>query len=107
MSATHDRTRHVLLQLLLCPGPQRLDLALIDTLASSDPFALPPAEVLERVLALGNIPDITHAQSQMCSTVGRVFEVRREDRDFLVAIGRDAEEISVQEIRADAYDSVE
>ena len=45
--------------------------------------------------------------SQMCPTVGRVFEVRREQKDFLVAIGRDAEMISVQEIRADPYMPIE
>ena len=31
---------------------------LIDTLASADPFALLPAEVVERVLALDNVPDV-------------------------------------------------
>ena len=77
--------------------------ALIDTLASADPFGLSPAEVLERVLALGFGPDMTKHADEMWPTVGRVFEVRRERQDFLVAISRDAEEISVQEIRADAY----
>ena len=80
--------------------------ALIDALASADPFGLPPAEIVERVLALGNVPDLEHAQSQMCPTVERVYEVRREEQDFLVAIGRDAQEISVQEMRAYAYDAV-
>ncbi len=80
--------------------------ALIDVLASADPFGLPPAEIVERVLALGNVPDIEHGQSQMCPTVGRVYEIRREELDFLVAIGRDAQEISVQEMRTDAYNLV-
>ena len=77
--------------------------ALIDALASADPFALPPAEIVERVLALGHGPDVTKHANEMWSTIGRVFEVRREGQDFLVAVSRDAEEISVQEIRTDAY----
>ena len=39
----------------------------------------------------------------MWPTIGQVFEVRREKQEFLVAIGRDAEMISVQEIRADHH----
>ena len=80
---------------------------MVDTLASSDPFALPPAEIVERVLALGNVPDVTVPRLTMWPTIGRVFEVHREEQDFLVAIGRDAEQISVQEVRADRYDQVE
>ncbi len=80
---------------------------LIDTLASADPFALPPAEVVERVLALGNVPDVTVPRLTMWPTIGRVFEVRREEQDFLVAISRDAQEIGLQEMRVDAYDPVE
>ena len=81
--------------------------ALIDTLASADPFALPPAKVVERALALGNVLDVTKPVREMWPTIGRVFEVRREKQDFLVAISRDAEEISVQEMRADAYLPIE
>ena len=80
---------------------------LVDTLASSDPFGLPPAEIVERVLALGCVPDVAVPRLTMWPTIGRVFEVRREKQDFLVAIGRDAEEISVQDMRADRYDPVE
>ena len=81
--------------------------ALIDTLASSDPFVLPPAEIVERVMALGNVPDVRAPRLTMWPTIGRVFEVSREEQDFLVAISRDAEEISVQEMRADQYLPVE
>lgn len=76
---------------------------LIDTLASADPFGLAPAEIIERVMALGNVPDVTKHATEMWPTIGRVFEVHREEQDFLVAVSRDAEEISVQEIRGDAY----
>ena len=77
--------------------------ALIDTLASADPFMLSADEIVERVLMLGNVPDTTRLHSTMLPVIGRVFEVRREEQEFLVAISRDAEEISVQEIRADPY----
>ncbi len=77
--------------------------ALIDTLASTDPFGLSPTEIVERVLALGYGPDVTKHAEEIWPTVGRVFEVRRDGRDFLVAISRDAEEISLQEVRADGY----
>ena len=81
--------------------------ALIDALASADPFALSPAEIVDRVLGSGHGPDVTKHVDEMWPTVGRVFEVRRDEQDFLVAISRDAEEISVQEIRADAYMPIE
>ena len=77
--------------------------ALIDTLASTDPFGLSPTEIVERVLALGYGPDVTKHAEEIWPTVGRVFEVRRDGRDFLVAISRDAEEISLQEVRAAGY----
>ena len=81
--------------------------ALADTLDDADPFALRPAEIVECVLALGNRPDVRVPLLTMWPTIGRVFEVRREEQDFLVAISRDAEEISVQEMRADRYLPVE
>ena len=77
--------------------------ALADTFGSADPFALPPAEIIERVIALGCTPFVNLRKSEMWPTIGRVFEVRRDGQDFLVAISRDAEEISVQEMRAKAY----
>ena len=80
--------------------------ALAKTLAAEDPFALPPAEIVERILELGNVPDVTVPLREMWPTVGRVYEVRREEQGFLVAIGRDAEEISVQELRLDRYDLI-
>ena len=73
----------------------------------ADPFALPPAEIVEQVIALGCIPIVELPKQEMWPTIGRVSEVRREEQDFLVAIGRDAQEISVQEMWTDAYDSVE
>ncbi len=77
--------------------------ALIDTLATADPFALSPAEIVERILALGFEPDVTKHSDEMWPTIGRVFEVRREEQDLLVAVSRDAQEVSVQEARVDAY----
>ena len=87
-SATHHRISHDFYRYFAVQGRETL----IDTLASVDPFALSPAEVLERVLALGFGPDVTKHPGEMWPTIGRVFEVRRDEQDFLVAIGRDAEE---------------
>ena len=81
--------------------------ALVDDLASMDPLGLPPAEIVERILAFGNVPDIDRPSSKMWPTKGQVYEVSREEQDFLVAVSREAQDISVQEMRADAYDSDE
>ena len=86
-------------------GFGRDDLA--DAFASANPFALPPAEIVERVLAQGLGPEVTEHRTEMWPTIGKVFEVHRGDQDFLVAISRDAEEISVQEVRPDAYLPIE
>ena len=48
---------------------------MIDALASADPLGLPPAEIVERVLALGNVPDLEYSQSQMCPSLGWVVSV--------------------------------
>ncbi len=40
-------------------------------------------------------------------TIGTVTEVEREEQTFIVSVSRDAEEISLQEMRGDRYDSVE
>ncbi len=76
---------------------------LADVLGDDDPFSIPPAEIIERVLALGFSPDVTKHSAEIWPTIGRVFEVWREKQDFLVAVSRDAQEVSVQEARADAY----
>ena len=47
--------------------------ALAETLAAEDPFALPPAEIVERILELGNVPDVTVPLREMWPTVGRVY----------------------------------
>ena len=63
-------------------------------------------ESFVRVSALlGRFPadwlcDVTVPLRTMWPTIGRVFEVHREEQDILVAIGRHAQEISVQEMRA-------
>ena len=81
--------------------------ALAGTLDAADPFGVSPADIVERVLALGYVPDVAAHRYEMFPTIGPVYQVRRKGQDFLVAIGRDAEEISVQEMRADAYMPVE
>ena len=73
--------------------------AIADTLGCIDPFALSAAEVVERVLALGNAPDLRKSRDEMWPTKGRVTEVERNGQAFLVALSWEAQEISVQEVR--------
>ena len=104
MGADHSSTKHRSRSVMFYSyfaGYGRDDLAA--AFASADPFALSPAAIVEQVIVLGCIPLPKQA---MWPTVGQVFEVRREEQDFLVSISRDAEEISVQEFRADAYDTL-
>ncbi len=86
-------------------GFGRDDLA--DAFITADPFSLPPAEIVERVLAQGLGPELVEHRTQMWPTIGHVFEVQRDEQDFIVAVSRDAQEISVQEIRADPYLPIE
>ena len=81
--------------------------ALADIFDAEDPFALGPKEIVKRVLTLGNSPDVGHAREEMWPTKGRVYEVEWDGQAFLVAISWDAQEISVQEVREDAYGAVE
>ena len=64
-----------------------------------DPFVLSPAEIVEKVLALGNAPDLGKSRDEMWPTKGRVYEVERSGQAFLVALSWEAKEISVQEVR--------
>ena len=82
-------------------GLGRDDLA--DAFASLDPFAVSPAELVERVIALGCMPLAELRKPEMWPTIGTVTEVKRAEQTFFVAVSRDAQEISVQEMRAEAY----
>jgi len=72
-------------------------------LGVEDPFALGPAEIVKRVLAAGYTPNIDRSSAESWPTSGRVTVVRRENQTFLVSVCRDAEEISMQEMRVDRY----
>ena len=76
------------------------------TLVSADPFALPPAEIVERMLALSYAPIIEQPKIESWPTIGCVSEVDREDWSFLAGVSRDPQEISAQEMRAEAYDLI-
>ena len=86
---------------------QRGRSTLADDLRSDDPFGLEPLEIIDRVFALGSVPDAFKPRDTLWPTIGSVSEVVSDEGTYLVAIGRDAEEISVQEVEADAYDPVE
>ncbi len=80
---------------------------LADTLGVEDPFALEPAEIVERVLAAGYTPDIDRPNAESWPSSGIVTVVRREDQTFLVSVSRHAEEISMQEMRVKRYEPAE
>jgi hypothetical protein len=80
---------------------------LADTLGVEDPFALEPAEIVERVLAAGYTPNLDRPNAESWPQIGIITEVPRDGQTFLVAVGRDAEEISMQEMRADPYEVAE
>ena len=73
-------------------------------LGAEDPFNLAPYEILDRVLAGGELPLVDFRKADFWRDRGEVYEVRLAKQNFLVAISRATEEIDVQEIRADAYD---
>ena len=77
--------------------------AIADTLELADPFGEQPATIVECVLALGHAADPTKPRRDLWPTVGQVSKVRHNGQDFLVAVDWKSQEISVQEIRADAY----
>ncbi len=80
---------------------------LADVLGDDDPFAIPPAELVERILDQGYTPVIDRPKPEPWRTIGTVTEVEREEQTFIVSVSRDAEKISLQEMRIDAYNPVE
>ncbi len=74
------------------------------TLGVEDPFKLAPYEIVERVLKAGSTPVLDSRKTELWRANGQVYEVRLTDRDFLVAMSREAQQISVQETRADAFE---
>ena len=54
-----------------------------------------------------HVPAVDRPQSEPFRALCTVTEVEREGLVYLVAVSRDAEEIGVQERRADAYDPLE
>ncbi len=73
-------------------------------LGIEDPFTLAPYEILDRVLAGGELPQADARKADLWRDRGEVYEVRLAKQNFLVAISRANLEINVQEIRSDAYD---
>ncbi len=79
---------------------------LADVLDAEDPFGMAPAEVVERILAAGYTPVVDQPKEEPWRYIGTVSQVERDEQAFLVR-SRDAEEIGLQEMRADRYDPVE
>ncbi len=80
---------------------------LIAILGAEDPFKLAPYEIVERVLKAGVTPVLDSRKTDLWRARGQVYEVRLKERNFLVAISREAQQISVQETRVDAYETLQ
>ena len=78
---------------------------LADLLGAEDPFAVPAVQVVERMLAAGYTSRIDRMQREPFQQFGTTAEVQIDDQLFLVAVSRDGESVSVQEVRAEAYPS--
>lgn len=78
---------------------------LAEELGASDPFSLPGAEIVERMLAAGYTPDLESARRVPFPMSGLVDKIERDGQTFLVSIDSEAETIAVQEQRADAYEA--
>ena len=76
---------------------QRGRVTLADDLRAEDPFGLEPLEIVDGVFAMGAVPDIFEPRDTPWPTIGSVSEVVSGEGAYLVAVGRDAEEISVQD----------
>ena len=79
---------------------------LADALFADDPFALAPAEIVGRVLDAGYCPEVACPRCSPWPTSGRLTEVQIDDTMFLVAVSRDKQDISVQEVRSEAYNAI-
>lgn len=77
---------------------------LADELNVNDAFALPPAEIIERILMAGYMPAVESPRLEPWPQVGTVTEVRRGGLTFMVAVSRDEETIGLQEARHIGYD---
>ncbi len=80
--------------------------ALAAGFGTEDPFGLAPGEIVDRIVDAGYAPWIAAPQPELLPMRGTVTEVEREGLIYFVSVSRDAEEIGVQEWRAEAYDPV-
>lgn len=80
---------------------------LADELGAEDPFSLSPAEIVERILAAGYPPNVEWLSHEPWPQLGIVTVIRRDGQSFHVAVSRDAERISLQEVRLSGYEAQE
>ena len=68
-----------------------------------NPFTLPAAKIVERVLAAGFKPDLEHQEREPYHTADALSVIEREGQTFLVSVDIEGETIAVQEQRMKAY----
>lgn len=77
---------------------------LAETLGDAHPFTLSGSEIVERMLAAGYKPDPDQVWLEPLPTSGSVSVVHREGQTFIVSIDTEAETITVEEQRTEAYE---
>ena len=78
--------------------------ALVQALKVEDPFALTPAQIVERILLAGYSPALELPRLEPWQQVGTVTEVRRDGLTFMVAVSREEEMIGMQEVHEIGYE---
>ena len=77
---------------------------LASELHHDDPLSLPPAEIVDRVLAAGYFPALVTEQRYPLEAKGKFDDVDHAGQHFIVAIDRAAETLFVQEVRTEPYE---
>lgn len=78
--------------------------ALSQALNVDDPFALTPAQIVERILMAGYSPALDLRRLEPWYQVGTVTEVHVDGKRFLVAVSREEEMIGLQEVHDIGYE---
>ena len=63
--------------------------------------------IVERILAAGFRPVMDRPKTEPWRSIGIVSEVERDGQMFILSVSHSAQEIGLQEVRADRYDSIE
>lgn len=77
---------------------------LASELHHDDPLSLPPAEIVDRVLAAGYFPYLPSEKRYPIEAKGKCDNVEHGSQRFIVAVDRAAETLFIQEVRTEPYE---